>query len=100
MNMCLDCEKQFEEPKEEIIIHFEVDTRREEIISVCPNCGSSDYEEMGACLCCGEPIGSSEDYCNSCLDFANEAIEQFSWKMASFEKNTNKLLLYVLESED
>ena len=97
MNMCLDCKKQFEEPKQEIIIHFEVDTRREEIMSVCPSCGSSDYEEMGKCLCCREPIRTSEDYCISCLDFANEAIEQFSWKMAGFEKNTNKLLRYVLE---
>jgi len=97
MFICLDCKSQFEEPQEEIIMHFEVDTRRMEIISVCPSCGSGDYEEMGKCACCGEPIRSSEDYCTSCLDFANEAIEQFSWKMSAFEKNTNKLLRYVLE---
>jgi len=100
MNVCLDCKKQFEEPKEEIIMHFEVGTRREEIIGVCPSCGGSDYEEMGKCACCGEPIRSNEDYCNGCINFANEAINEFSWKMAAFEKNTNKLLLYVLESED
>jgi len=97
MFICLDCKSQFEEPQEEIIMHFEVDTRRMEIISVCPSCGSGDYEEMGKCNCCGESIMSSEDYCISCLDFANEAIEQFSWKMSGFEKNTNKLLRYVLE---
>ena len=100
MYFCNECKEQFEEPRLMSDTHYEVDTRTDEIYSVCPYCASSDYEEMVSCLCCGEPIRSSEDYCTGCIDFANEAIEQFSWKMASFEKNTNKLLLYVLESED
>ena len=94
---CNDCKERFEEPRLMSDTHYEVDTRADEVYSVCPYCASSDYEEMGACSCCGEPIRSNEDYCNSCIDFANEAIEQFSWKMAGFEKNTNKLLRYVLE---
>ena len=100
MNMCLDCENQFEEPKQEIIMHFEVDTRREEIIGVCPSCGSSDYEEMKKCACCGEPIRSSEDYCKSCLDDAHDAVQRFSWRLSGFNYDTDKLLLYVLEKED
>ena len=94
---CLDCEEEFQERDYFIELHTEVDCIDREVMYICPICGSFDYEEMSDCLCCGEPIRSSEDYCNSCIDFANEAIEQFSWKMAAFEKNTNKLLRYVLE---
>lgn len=75
MYYCTDCKETFETLKQTAILHTEVDTRREEPISVCPICGSDDIERMKKCLC-GEWIRSYEDYCQECIKERDKALRE------------------------
>lgn len=93
MYKCLDCGREFEIPKIDFIEHNEVDTRRTEIIGICPNCHSTDFEEMKICPCCNANyIKSSKDVCLSCevtiYQTLNEAIKEIELKTGLFDVKT------------
>jgi DNA-directed RNA polymerase subunit RPC12/RpoP len=86
MYKCLDCGAEFDEPKRFIIMHYEVDTRQEEYLTVCPECFLSDIEEMKLCPACKENwITSNKDICNECTytlyDALNRAIDRVKYDL-------------------
>lgn len=90
MYKCLDCETEFELFKIDFDEHNEVDTRRTETIGVCPNCHSSDFEEVNLCPCCHEQyVKSDKDICENCetdiFDALNGAIEDIKLKTGLFD---------------
>ncbi|MDD4564865.1 MAG: hypothetical protein PHE79_05240 [Eubacteriales bacterium] len=99
MYYCNDCKEKFEAPMHTVIIHTEVDTRQEEPASVCPICGSDDYEDMKQCVC-GEWVRSFEDYCQNCIKERDKAIQEAVRRLVEFgteRKEVIKMLLDGLE---
>ena len=47
MKFCNNCHEFFDEPKEYIVKHYEVDTRQDEVFISCPYCDSADIVEDG-----------------------------------------------------
>jgi predicted amidophosphoribosyltransferase len=68
MYRCLDCGIYFDDPNITSSTHWEVGTRRDEPIRICPGCGSEDFEELKLCPCGLHHISSEKDWCQYCLD--------------------------------
>lgn len=68
MYRCLDCGTTFEEPKRAINRHWEVDTRQDGLVLVCPSCYGDDIEKLKLCACGWSYIISDKDWCQDCLD--------------------------------
>ena len=101
MNKCNQCGHMFVVPDEETIMHYEVDTRREETFPVCPECGSEEFEEVSLCPGCRNAmISSGEDYCQTCIDDATWCIDQIQRLIGCDWEMANKLVRYVIDKED
>lgn len=101
MNKCNQCGHLFIVPDEEIIMHYEVDTVREEVIPVCPECGSENFEEVRLCQACMDRmIPSGEDYCQICIDDATWSIDQIQRLTGCDWETARKLARYVIDKED
>ncbi len=87
MFICNDCGEIFDEPRQSIILHDEVDCQREEYYDTCPSCGENDIDVVVQCTVCNDYIAEykREDYvafesgdvvCNECLH--DYCVENFS----------------------
>ena len=72
--MCLNCEAEFEEPKDYTETHGFTEPPYEEYKG-CPECGSTEYEDAVECYRCEEvmPIDCAHMrgdnyYCENCYD--------------------------------
>ena len=74
MYQCNKCNARFDTPNFSQIPHYEVDTRIYETISICPECGSEDFEEVTPCRCGRNLIRSHEDFCRFCYEDVSDAI--------------------------
>lgn len=97
MNKCNKCDALFETPATETIMHYEVDTRREELIPVCPECGSDEFEEVTICKGCDmNYIKSSEGYCQHCYNDVSLWVAQLgSQKRLSFMETVDLIESYL-----
>ena len=104
MNYCNNCKKDFDEPVEYSNIHSEVTERDREYFAVCPNCGSSDYQEMEQCPCREEYVApfprNKWGICESCrtaLDFEIAEIKKiFPHKVLAGDQSL--IETYILEN--
>ena len=48
--------------------------------SVCPYCGSDDYEEMDKCEICGEWIDPGEELCDNCRGLIKDIADEIRGK--------------------
>lgn len=67
MYRCLDCGATFEEPRTSSSRHWEIDTRQDETVYICPACSSEDIEKLKLCPCERSYIVSGKDWCQDCL---------------------------------
>lgn len=77
MNKCNQCHALFETPATETIMHYEVDTRREELIPVCPECGGDYFDEVYLCPTCNENY-TKNDHCFDCLMDVSDSISKLA----------------------
>lgn len=85
MNKCNQCHALFDAPATETIMHYEVDTRREELIPVCPECGGDCFREVELCPACKESW-TPLDYCDNCYKDVSDAITELAKRKGmSFE---------------
>jgi len=67
---CYECETIFENPD----CNYYEGERSEGVAEpddyedICPNCGSTDFEEINTCLYCGVEIPIDEEYCINCQE--------------------------------
>lgn len=67
MYKCQNCQEMFDSPNAVLDSDSEYWGRRvHHYTSVCPNCGSDDFEEMDKCEVCGEWIDPGEELCDNC----------------------------------
>lgn len=79
MYKCMNCHRIFETPAKDIITHWEVDTRQDEIINVCPACGSDFLESVHLCGWCEEEyINDRYDFCTFCYSRVSQAVQDFA----------------------
>lgn len=43
--------------------------------TVCPSCGSDDFDEMDKCEVCGEYIAPGEELCENCRELIHDRAE-------------------------
>lgn len=65
---------------------------------VCMYCGSEDIEPASQCDC-GQPIRSSEDYCEDCFKLAERYILELGIESHRTTEKARDLLLAVIEKE-
>ena len=100
MKKCLnsDCGNEFEESRDSIVTHWEVDTNREKMVQACPSCGSTDIEEMKLCPACEEHwITSDRDFCDTCIIDTNWCIDMVQRLTGADWQQTISLVDYVIE---
>ena len=67
MYICMNCQTMFDSPDEVEDFTSEFwGARVRHMTSVCPNCGSDDFEEMDKCEVCGEWIDPGDELCDNC----------------------------------
>ena len=100
MNKCNKCQALFEAPATETIMHYEVDTRQEELIPVCPECGSEEFEEVQLCRACNKHyIASSNDFCETCIQDTTWCIDQIQRLTGCDWETAKELAQHVIEEE-
>ena len=77
MNKCNKCGHLFIVPATETIMHYEVDTRREETFPVCPECGSDHFQEATLCPACRNNWAPL-DFCDNCLADVSDAVMELA----------------------
>jgi predicted amidophosphoribosyltransferase len=97
MYQCNKCNARFDTPDKTTIIHYEVDTSQKETISICPVCGSDNFEEVTICPGCSyHYIKSNEDYCNECYQDVSRAVDELAnWKQLSREEIIDLINSYL-----
>lgn len=97
MYRCEFCDQIFEEPvsREESFGEYHgavaIGSRNH-----CPHCGSDDISPMHRCVC-GEWIDSEDDYCEACIDAAEDAVTELAKRLKLKRTDAEDLLLYILE---
>lgn len=70
--------------------------------SVCPNCGSDDYDEMDKCEICGEYIPPGEGICENCHDLVDDMTDAIRGRLRELaithKLNYDELLEAVIEN--
>lgn len=92
MNKCNDCGRIFETPVKTVssapmgMVYYN-----------CPNssCQSEDIEELHQCPVCSEWIKSSQDYCNNCYQFVEEALAELSNKLETTDEHIEQMICNV-----
>lgn len=69
MYICTDCRQTFDSPNCVLDSYSEYwGAIAHHYKSVCPHCGSDDFEEMDKCEICGEWIDPGAELCDNCRD--------------------------------
>lgn len=101
MNKCNQCHALFETPATETIMHYEVDTRREELIPVCPECGWDEFEGVQLSRACSDRyITSGEDFCETCIQDMTWCIDQIQRLTGCDWETAKELAEYVINKEE
>lgn len=81
MYLCANCGRMFDSPEEveDFTSEFWGATVRH-FTTVCPNCGSDDFDEMDKCDVCGEEIAPGEDLCENCRDLIRDISDDIKAK--------------------
>lgn len=100
MYMC-ECGEIFDEPNSRTEVMGEYQgTPAWDSFGVCPCCDSEEITEVDLCIC-GEHKDSSEDYCDNCLNFINNAMSSFISSVQGYlhieYKQAVDLILYDME---
>ena len=76
MYRCSRCGQTFDSPDTVVDFFSEAWGRQvKHYTSVCPNCGSDDFDEMDKCEICGEWISPGEDVCDNCAELIKDISE-------------------------
>ena len=81
MYKCLNenCETLFEEADTTVITHWEVDTKRERIVPMCPRCGCIELDELKPCPSCATNyLTDTRDHCDCCYEDVSKAISRLA----------------------
>ena len=63
----------------------------------CPNCGSEDVVEAGACAVCGEAVRPGDEYCSSCIAEANCVVDLLAEQLGTDNSAAWDLINYIAE---
>lgn len=73
MFRCQNCGQMFDSPN--CVLDFDSEywgATVHHYTSVCPCCGSDEYDEMGKCEVCGEWIDPGEGLCDNCRELIKD----------------------------
>ena len=81
MYLCANCGQMFDSPniEEDFTSEFWGSTARH-MASVCPNCGSDEFDEMDKCEVCGEWIDPGDELCEVCDGLIKEIADDIRGK--------------------
>ena len=76
MYLCANCGRMFDSPDEveDFTSEYWGATVRH-YTTVCPNCGSDDFDEMDKCQVCGNDIPPGEKICENCHDLIRDVAD-------------------------
>ena len=81
MYICMNCQTMFDSPNEVEDFTSEFwGARVRHMTSVCPYCGSDDFDEMDKCEICGEDINPGEELCENCRGLIKDIAEDIRKK--------------------
>ena len=81
MYICMNCQAMFDSPNEVEDFTSEFwGARVRHMTSVCPNCGSDDFDEMDKCEICGEDINPGEELCENCRGLIKDIADEIRGK--------------------
>lgn len=92
--ICKDCGAVFASP-DTVLMHGDVWET-----SICPNCGSQEYERAYTCAICGADIPESQDLFHLCHDCEFKAAEKFQRFLNQFSENELNYLSWKWEGEE
>lgn len=73
MFQCSKCGTMFDFPEEVTDFYSECwGAPARHTTTVCPCCGSNDFDEMDKCEICGEYIAPGEELCENCRDLIHD----------------------------
>ena len=102
MYQCMNCGQMFDSPslEEDFTSEFWGSTVRH-MVSVCPNCGSDEFDEMDKCDICGEYIAPGEGLCDNCHDLIRDIADDIRGKARylalRYPLNYDELVSHIAE---
>ena len=105
MYICMNCQTMFDSPDsvEDFTSEFWGASVRH-YASVCPNCGSDDFEEMDKCVVCGEWINPGEELCENCRglikDIADEIRGKARYMTLRYKLKYNEFMDHLIRELD
>lgn len=81
MYICENCQQMFDSPNAVLDSDSEYwGANVHHYTSVCPNCGSDEFEEMDKCDVCGEWINPGEELCENCRELIKDIADDIRAK--------------------
>lgn len=103
MYRCSRCGQTFDSPDAVVDFYSEAWGRQvKHYTSVCPCCGSDDFDEMDRCKICGAWISPGEEICENCHDLVSDMTDSVRGRLREIsithKLNYEELLEAVIEN--
>ena len=105
MYLCANCGRTFDSPDEVADFTSEYfGATVTHTTTVCPSCGSDDFDEMDKCEVCGEEIAPGEELCENCRELIRDCAEDVRgrarYMTLRYNLKYNEFVTHLIEELD